>query len=83
MKYLLILAAALASLVWPIQEGDAAPASEIYPPKDARQVPTEEHVEAGLVSWHADRAAAMEAAKVSGKPVLIFQMLGRLDEEFC
>lgn len=37
----------------------------------------------GLVRWHADLAAAQAAARVSGKPVLVFQLLGNLDDEFC
>jgi hypothetical protein len=37
----------------------------------------------GLVRWHAGFEAACAAARVSGKPVLLFQLLGRLDEEFC
>jgi hypothetical protein len=37
----------------------------------------------GLVRWHADFASACAAAERSGKPVLLFQLLGRLDQEFC
>jgi len=37
----------------------------------------------GAVTWKKDFAAACEAAKVSGKAVLVFQLLGRLDNEFC
>ena len=33
--------------------------------------------------WHASHAAAVEAAAESGKPVLLFELFGRLDEEFC
>jgi hypothetical protein len=40
-------------------------------------------VEPGKVRWHADFAAACGAAGRSGKPVLLFQMMGRLDEKFC
>lgn len=40
-------------------------------------------VQAGLVSWHPDIQTACLYAKRSGKPVLHFQMMGRLDEEFC
>ncbi len=35
------------------------------------------------VRWHDSFAAAVEAAKSSGKPVLLFQLLGRLDDAFC
>jgi hypothetical protein len=37
----------------------------------------------GKVRWHKDFDAACQAAKKSGKPVLLFQMMGRLDERFC
>jgi hypothetical protein len=40
-------------------------------------------VEPGKVRWHADFAAACRAAGRSGKPVLLFQMMGRLDRQFC
>lgn len=40
-------------------------------------------VEPGKVRWHADFAAACRAAAKSGKPVLLFHMMGRLDEKFC
>jgi hypothetical protein len=40
-------------------------------------------VQPGKVRWHADFAAACKAATKSGKPVLLFQMMGRLDEKFC
>ena len=35
------------------------------------------------VHWHADLAAALDAASASGRPVLLFQLLGRLDEALC
>jgi hypothetical protein len=40
-------------------------------------------VEPGKVRWHANFAAACTAAQNSGKPVLLFQMMGKLDEQFC
>lgn len=40
-------------------------------------------VEPGKVRWHKDFAAACAAAKKSGKPVLLFQMMGNLDDRFC
>jgi hypothetical protein len=40
-------------------------------------------VQPGKVRWHADLAEACQAASKSGKPVLLFQMMGRLDEKFC
>jgi hypothetical protein len=40
-------------------------------------------IKPGLVRWHKSFDEACLAAKSSGKPVLLFQMLGRLDQEFC
>ena len=37
----------------------------------------------GPIPWHESLDAAKEAASQSGKPILLFQLLGRLDEEFC
>jgi hypothetical protein len=37
----------------------------------------------GKVAWHADFDAACLRARTSGRPVLLFQMLGRLDQQFC
>lgn len=37
----------------------------------------------GLVPWHAGFEEACAAAKASGRPVLLFDMLGRLDREHC
>jgi len=35
------------------------------------------------VHWHKSLDAAIEAARKTGKPVLHFQLLGDLDQEFC
>src|SRR5205814_1765838 len=40
-------------------------------------------VEPGKVRWHANFAAASAAAQKSGKPVLLFHMMGKLDDQFC
>jgi hypothetical protein len=40
-------------------------------------------VQPGLVSWHPTIAEACAAAKRTGKPVLLFQLMGKLDERFC
>jgi len=40
-------------------------------------------VEPGKVRWHKDFAVACGEAKKSGKPVLLFQMMGKLDDQFC
>jgi hypothetical protein len=39
--------------------------------------------EPGLVKWHASFADAQTAARKSGKPVLLFHMMGQLDRQFC
>ncbi|HAY80143.1 MAG: hypothetical protein QF918_10240 [Pirellulaceae bacterium] len=41
-----------------------------------------EKVAPGKVKWHADRDQAQAAARRSGKPVMLFQLLGQLDEHF-
>ena len=41
------------------------------------------HVEPGLVRWHESFEAAGAASAKSGKPVLLFQMMGNLDDRFC
>jgi hypothetical protein len=40
-------------------------------------------VKPGEIRWHPSFAAAREAAKKSGKPVLLFHMMGQLDKQFC
>lgn len=35
------------------------------------------------VAWASSKEAASEAAKTSGKPVLVFQLLGKLTDEYC
>ncbi len=44
---------------------------------------TGKHVPPGLVEWRPDFAEACRASAKSGKPVLLFQMMGKLDDEFC
>jgi hypothetical protein len=40
-------------------------------------------VEPGKVKWHASFDEARAAAVRSKKPVLLFQMMGKLDDQFC
>jgi hypothetical protein len=40
-------------------------------------------VEPGKVRWHRSLADAQVAAQKSGKPVLLFHMMGQLDKQFC
>ena len=37
----------------------------------------------GKVNWHTDFAAARRASAKTGRPVLLFQMMGHLDNKFC
>lgn len=37
----------------------------------------------GKIRWHSTFAEACQASAKSGKPVLLFHMLGKLDQEFC
>jgi len=65
-------------------------------PKGAIELPTKQvlavatgpanpfpKVQPGSVRWHSDFAAACAAAKKSNKPVLLFQMMGKLDDQYC
>ena len=51
----------------------------------ARPAPADANprVRPGRVQWQRDFAAACTEARRSNKPVLHFQMLGRMDEKFC
>jgi hypothetical protein len=40
-------------------------------------------VEPGKVKWHRDFDTACKEAEKSGKPVFLFQMMGKLDDQFC
>lgn len=40
-------------------------------------------VKPGLVTWHKDLETAKNASTNSGKPVLVFHMMGQLDDRFC
>jgi hypothetical protein len=62
----------------------APPGAPANPPPPTPPVASDNpKVEPGKVKWHADFAAACEAAKKSGKPVLLFHMMGNLDDKFC
>ncbi|WP_439629872.1 hypothetical protein [Gemmata sp.] len=64
----------------------AAPAVPAVPPVPTAVVaPRGDNppVAPGLVKWHASFADAQAAARVSGRPVLLFHMMGQLDKQFC
>ena len=60
----------------------AIPANQT-PPVVSGQSINNVPAQAGKITWHNTFAKACAAAKQSGKPVLLFEMLGKLDEEFC
>jgi hypothetical protein len=72
---LIVAAGACAGAPLPSPSGAAA-----HPPAPPEENP---RVEPGLVRWHPGFEAACRAAAASGKPVLLFDMLGRLDREHC
>lgn len=57
------------------------PAPKFVNPKQIEN--TNPKVPPGLVQWKNDFEDACLASKRSEKPVLLFQVLGRLDERFC
>ena len=61
----------------------ASPGNSNAPPIAKPENPNNPTVAPGDVKWHASLAAACNAAKKSGKPVLLFHMLGQLDKQFC
>jgi hypothetical protein len=63
------------------QQRSHSPATRFVNPKQIET--TNPKVTPGLVHWTGDFEDACRAAQRSGKPVLLFQVLGRLDERFC
>ena len=64
----------------PVSAASIAPAPHVVPPASDADNP---RVAPGLVKWHATFADAQAAATKSGKPVLLFHMMGQLDRQFC
>lgn len=54
-----------------------------FPANPSHDEPANRRVAPGRVRWHHNFAAACAAARASGKPVMHFQMMGRLDQELC
>jgi hypothetical protein len=46
-------------------------------------IPENPKVQPGLVNWHPNFEQACAASKTTGRPVLLFQMMGKLDDQFC
>ncbi len=49
----------------------------------APATPDNPTVAPGLVKWHKTFADARKASEKSGRPVLLFHMMGELDKQFC
>jgi hypothetical protein len=64
----------------PAPQPTQAPSPE---PLDGAMQQESEKVAPGKVIWHRNVQAAHQAAQVSGKPVLVFQLLGDLDQRFA
>ena len=62
--------------------GDAKPQTVVAPTLKEERT-SHGRVKPGSVKWHDSLKSACAAAHHSGKPVLVFQMMGRLDQEFC
>lgn len=58
------------------------PVSRTLPPATAASF-LNPAVKPGEVNWRSNFQAACEAAVASGKPVLLFQLMGKLDRKFC
>jgi hypothetical protein len=52
-------------------------------PREVSAEPKNPAVEPGKVKWHQTLADAQAAAEKSGRPVLVFHMMGQLDRQFC
>ena len=59
------------------------PIKRALSPRKAAFVRPGGRVAPGRVVWHGDFKAAVAAAAKSKRPVMLFQLLGRLDDEFC
>jgi hypothetical protein len=64
----------------PVSAASIAPTPHVVPTASDADNP---RVAPGLVKWHATFADAQAAATKSGKPVLLFHMMGQLDRQFC
>lgn len=59
------------------------PAFNAPPDPTAADTRTGVKVAPGKVAWRASFEQACQLAQASKKPVLLFQMMGKLDDEFC
>lgn len=73
----LALGSGAVALTRPTPGAPAVPVAAVAPSADNPSVAP------GLVKWHPSFAAAQDAARRSGRPVLVFHMMGQLDKQFC
>lgn len=59
------------------------PTAQLLKARTANRTADNPKVEPGKVRWHGNFADACAAAKKSGKPVLLFHLMGNLDDQFC
>jgi hypothetical protein len=94
LSVLLLAASASSGQVRPKSEedlikiGKIEKAAETVVAKASSTVPADSNfvnprVRPGLVKWRPSLKAACQAAQKSGKPVLLFQMMGKFDDQFC
>ncbi len=67
----------------PIKQLVSAAATPAVTYETATPVANNPKVTPGKVRWHAGFDEACRASRESGKPVLLFQMMGNLDDRFC
>jgi hypothetical protein len=66
-----------------IEKPTAAIVASSSAPAAPKEDPANPKVKPGDVKWHASFAEACKVAEKSGKPVLLFQLMGKLDDQFC
>ena len=87
-RYLAWLTASLAVLATALSFSSSRNATAATPaitsPANAEK-PADDNprVAPGLVKWHTTLAEAKAASERSGRPVLVFHMMGQLDKQFC
>src|SRR5262245_58136097 len=81
-----LLAAALTvSTHWTSASAKSNPGTPASPPVVTSAANKDDNptVAPGLVKWHKSFDDAKTASLKSGKPVLLFHMMGQLDKQFC
>lgn len=77
------ITAVLALVAAAANRPDASAPAKLVEAAPIPHVTTNPTVEPGKVHWHASFNDARETAAKSGKPVLLFHMMGHLDKQFC